>query len=96
MKLMSRWGRFWCKFRGLMHCPHCRYIISPRIVKDWMFDPEEPPLFYHLECPRCYRKLSHVYESVILIKTARRHGYESFFDMWSRKICCSTTRSKEN
>lgn len=55
-RLIAAWTRWLHAYRerhGWFDCPVCGTFMKPRWVKDWIVDPEEPPLFYHYECPHC-------------------------------------------
>ena len=63
-----------------MHCPHCRAVISPRWVKDAVLHPEEPPLFAHYECPKCWRHLTPIEPTALTEQAVRRLGFRDAAD----------------
>lgn len=64
---------------GWIHCPNCNAFILPRYVQDWIYHPEEPPMFYHYECPKCYARTD-TKPSLLTERTVRSLGFNSFDD----------------
>lgn len=68
---------------GWIDCPKCNSFIKPKFIKDWIYDPEEPPMFYHYECPQCFARTD--IEPTILTENAvKKLGFENFQDYYDR------------
>lgn len=61
---------------GWRYCTKCRHLVRLRWVKDWIVSPEEPPLFYHYECPICHG-CSAIVPTTLTLKAVRNLGYET-------------------
>jgi hypothetical protein len=48
-------------------------------IKDWVYDPEEPPMFVHYECSGCGHN-SGIIPTSITEDAVRKLGYDSFID----------------
>lgn len=65
---------------GYIDCPCCHNFIKPKWVKDYIYHPEEPPMFYHYECPKCIFWFSTFTPSILTERTVRKLGYKDFND----------------
>lgn len=70
---------------GWIDCPSCGNFIKPRWEKDWIIDPEEPPMFYHYECPKCFARTD-IEPTLITEKAVRNLGYDDFKDFANKNI----------
>lgn len=75
-----------CQYRrGWRRCPSCRGWHKVIWVKDWVLDPEEPPLFYHYECAGCGAQTS-MRPSVLSEHAAKELGYRDFADYADKNL----------
>jgi len=63
---------------GYIDCPFCKEFIKPKLIKDWICHPEEPPLFFHYECPKCTLWISTFKPSILTEKAVRQLGFKRF------------------
>jgi len=70
---------------GYIYCPFCKQLIKPKYIKDHIFHPEEPPMFYHYECPKCKLWLCVSTPSVLTERAVRQLGYKNFDD-YAKKV----------
>lgn len=70
---------------GWQDCPECNSFIKPKWVQDWIYDPEEPPMFYHYECRRCGARTDTI-PSPLTEKSVKRLGFKDFHDYYKRVI----------
>lgn len=62
---------------GWGNCPNCKSFIKPIWVNDWLYDPDEPPMFYHYECPKCFARTD-IMPSKLTEKAVKQLGFNSF------------------
>lgn len=65
---------------GYIYCPFCKQLIKPKYVKDYIYHSEEPPMFYHYECPKCKLWLCEPTPSALTERAVRKLGYKDFND----------------
>lgn len=70
---------------GYMDCPFCHNLIKPKYVQDYIYHPDEPPMFYHYECPKCTLWLSTSTPSILTERAVRKLGYKDFDDYIENK-----------
>jgi uncharacterized protein (UPF0212 family) len=64
---------------GWIGCPACNAFIKPKWVKDWIYDPEEPPMFYYYKCPKCGARTD-TEPSLLTEKACKSLGFDNFSD----------------
>jgi len=69
---------------GWIDCPQCGKFRKPRWVKDYVLDPEEPPLFGHWYMPCCGAS-TEVEPTMIMDDAARSFGAKDFNDFMERR-----------
>ena len=80
MKSTTKFQKWLIKFRNLTHCRSCRKVITPRWKKDHVLFEDEPPLFYHYECPHCGYHLTNMIPTAITENAVKKLGYRDFKD----------------
>lgn len=58
---------------GWRDCPACGEFVRVRWVKDCVLFVDEPPMFFHWECPRCRAK-SNVQPTFLITEALASHG----------------------
>ena len=76
-KLLHKLWRAWRKFNAWEDCEGCGSEMSMHFVKDWVYHPEEPPMFYHFECTVC-NHISSMQHSILMDEAAKKFGYDDF------------------
>lgn len=69
---------------GYIECHVCNNFIKPKLIKDYIYHPEEPPMFYHYECPKCKTKTD-IEPTLLIEKAIRDLGYKDFNDFMENK-----------
>jgi hypothetical protein len=91
--------RFWkrLKYRlGWRLCEKCRGFHKIKWVKDVIYHPEEPPMFYHWECTNC-GNATPVRPSGLTEEVVRKLGYKNFIDYAKRNgLVNPTSRDRRN
>lgn len=80
--------RFWRQLRerlGWIDCPQCGEFRRARWVKDWIFDPEEPPCFGHWYMPCCGAR-TETSATMIMDDAARQQGFRNFDDFAEQRL----------
>ena len=65
---------------GYITCPSCNILIKPKFIKDYIYHPDEPPLFYHYSCPKCLIWLSTSTPSILVERAVKQLGFKDFND----------------
>ena len=71
--------------RGWIYCPICKEFMKPKWIKDWVYDPEEPPMFGHYICPKC-KATTEISPTILTNNVVKKMGYESFDDFINKRI----------
>jgi hypothetical protein len=80
-------NRYWRRLRehwGWIDCPGCGQFRRPRWVKDYIYHPEEPPLFGHWYMP-CCGVSTEVTATSIMDDAARSFGARDFNDFMEQR-----------
>lgn len=77
MKVPNKLQKWLINKKRLIHCPHCRQIMSPKFVQDWIFHPEEPPMFSHYICAKCDKRLTGILATELTKDVIKQMGYKS-------------------
>lgn len=82
--LRRRWKRFLyakCHYR---YCPCCRKFVKIGWVQEWIYHPEEPPMFIYWECTNCKARTPTM-PTFLTTDAVRSLGYKDF-DEYCRKV----------
>lgn len=83
---LYRWVRnFRVRFLHWRYCSICRTFSKIRWVKDPVYHPEEPPMFYHYECARCGTQTS-TQPTSLTEDACQSLGYSSFSDYAAKNL----------
>ena len=65
-------NKFKIKYLKYIICPFCKELIKPKFVKDYVYHSDEPPMFYHYECPKCTLWLSTSIPSILTERAVKQ------------------------
>ena len=69
-------------------------ILENKWVKDWIYDPEEPPMFGHYVCTKCY--LNSAIEPTGLTIRVLREQFGLTVEEWAKKVNEKENRKTED
>ena len=77
-------NKFKTKYLKYIICPYCNVLIKPKFNKDYIYHPEEPPMFYHYSCPKCTLWLSTSTPSILTERAVKQLGFKNFNEFAER------------